>query len=55
MDKNGILRCGVVQILSIKVPFTGEVTFSRPLVQNLMLKFDPCQLLTLENYLGSHF
>ena len=31
------------------------VTFSRPLVQNLMLKIDPCQLLTLKNDPGSHF
>ena len=35
--------------------FIGGVTFSRPLVQNLMLKFDPCQLFTLKNDPGSHF
>ena len=35
--------------------FMGGVTFSRPVVQNLMLKFEPCQLLTLKNDLGSHF
>ena len=35
--------------------FHGGVTFSRPLVQYLMLKFDPCQLLTLKNDPGSHF
>ena len=29
--------------------FHGGVTFSRPLVQNLMFKFDQCQLLTLKN------
>ena len=29
----------------------GGVTFSRRLVQNLMLKYDPCQLLTLPNYI----
>ena len=31
------------------------VTFSRSLVQNLMLEFEPCQLLTLTNDPGSHF
>ena len=35
--------------------FMGGVTFSRPVVQNLMLKFEPCQLLTLNNDSGSHF
>ena len=35
--------------------FMGGVTFSRPVVQNLMLKFEPCQLLTLKNDPGSHF
>ena len=35
--------------------FMVGVTFSRPFVQNLMLKFDPCQLLTLKNDPGSHF
>ena len=35
--------------------FHGGVTFSRPLVQNLMLKFDPGQLLTLKTDPGSHF
>ena len=34
--------------------FMGGVTFS-PVVQNLMLKFEPCQLLTLKNDPGSHF
>ena len=27
MDKNGILRCGVVQMLSIKVPFVYETVY----------------------------
>ena len=35
--------------------FMGGVTFSRPVVHNLMLKFEPCQLLTLKNDPGSHF
>ena len=35
--------------------FMGGVTFSRPVVQNLMLKFEPCQLLTLKNDPGSRF
>ena len=35
--------------------FMGGVTFSRPVVQYLMLKFEPCQLLTLKNDPGSHF
>ena len=35
--------------------FMGGVTFSWPVVQNLMLKFEPCQLLTLRNDPGSHF
>ena len=35
--------------------FMGKVTFSRPVVQNLMLKFEPCQILTLKNDPGSHF
>ena len=34
--------------------FMGGVTFSRPVVKNLMLKFEPCQLLTLKNDPGSH-
>ena len=35
--------------------FHGGVIFSRPLVQNLMLKFDPCQLLALKYDPGSPF
>ena len=35
--------------------FMGGVTFSRPVVQNLMLEFEPCQLLALKNDPGSHF
>ena len=35
--------------------FMGGVTFSRHVVQNLILKFEPCQLLTLKNDPGSHF
>ena len=35
--------------------FMGGVTFSRPVVQILMLKLEPCQLLTLKNDPGSHF
>ena len=35
--------------------FMAGVTFSRPVVQYLMLKFEPCQLLTLKNDPGSHF
>ena len=33
----------------------GGVTFSRPLVHNFMLKFEPCQLLTLQNDRGVIF
>ena len=35
--------------------FMRGVTFSRPLVQNLRLKFDPCQLWTLKNDPGVIF
>ena len=40
--------------LEVKISW-GGVTFSRPVVQNLMLKFEPCQLLTLKNDPGSQF
>ena len=35
--------------------FMGGVTFSRPVVQNLTLQFEPCKLLTLKNDPGSPF
>ena len=38
-----------------RLKFHGGVTFSRPLVQNVMLKFEPCQLLTLKNDPGVIF
>ena len=41
MDKNGIFRCGVVQMLSIKVPFILDRIVIVPYDMLMCHDFDP--------------
>ena len=45
----------IASLIKLVSKVSWGVTFSRPLVQNLMLNFDTCQLLTLKNNPWSHF